>query len=463
MIRSDSDTIAAISTPPGQGGIAVVRISGKKSPIIADKLFSGKIVPSQAESHTVHLGMIRESGSENFMDQVLITVMRSPNSYTGEDVIEISSHGGQLLAQKILTACLEAGARMAQPGEFTQRAFLNGRLDLTQAEAVADLISARTDLGLRAAAEQLQGKLSDNISYLADKLKELTALVEAYIDFPDEDLGQDDRKKIDSGLTMLKKHLVRLVESYRHGRILKNGLKVPIVGRPNVGKSSLFNALLDQNRTIVTATPGTTRDTVSEYINISGLPVELIDTAGIRDSGDEVESEGIIRARAEIEKADLVLALVDLTDADILRDLDGLASALKGREYICLANKADLLDEDLRRARLISMAEYKPLPISAMTGYGLDQLKQVISSLGLKVNAESLKSGVIITSLRHRQALVQALDHILQVERGLKAESSYEFLAFDLRNALNSLEDIIGQTTPDEILERIFSRFCIGK
>lgn len=463
MILHTEDTIAAISTPPGEGGIAVVRLSGKQAGRIADRLFHGKVLASSVNSHTVHFGKIIDPDSSELIDEVLLTAMWAPNSYTSEDVIEISSHGGPLIARKILELCLKKGARIANPGEFTQRAFLNGRIDLAQAEAVVDMISAKTELSLKSAAEQLGGSLSRVVESLGEKMRSLLALLEAYTDFPEEDIGEGDSGRLASDLTLIKADMRRLISSYEDGKILKQGLKVPIVGRPNVGKSSLFNRLLDENRAIVTEIPGTTRDTISEYINIDGLPVELVDTAGIRPSGDRVEAEGIKRARQEIAKADLVLALVDMTDDQIIDDLKSLTEALAGTNYILLANKADLVDAELLHARQIAVSEYNPLTISAQTGLGMGGLKQKIAESAADVTNLSAKGDLVITNVRHRDALAKSLEFLAELEIGLAEKRSYEFLAFDLKNALDCLEEIIGKTTPEDILNRIFSEFCIGK
>ncbi|MBD3218921.1 MAG: tRNA uridine-5-carboxymethylaminomethyl(34) synthesis GTPase MnmE [candidate division Zixibacteria bacterium] len=463
MISYSEDTIAAISTPPGEGGIAVVRISGKSSKSIADRIFHGKTKPSGAESHTVHFGKIIDPANSELVDEVLLTVMSAPNSYTAEDVIEISSHGGQLVAKKILDLCLKAGARNALPGEFTQRAFLNGRIDLAQAEAVADMISAKTDMSLKSAAQQLGGNISQTVTSLGEKLRNLLALLEAYTDFPEEEMGQGDVNKLTDDLNEIKEEINRLILSYEEGKILKSGLKIPIVGRPNVGKSSLFNRLLDESRTIVTEIPGTTRDTVSEFINMAGIPVELIDTAGIRQTGDVVEVEGIKRARREIENADLLLALVDMTDTEILDDIKSLIEALGSANYILLANKADLIDQNMLEARKISLAEYNPLSISAETGMGLDQLRDlIIHSAGISKRT-GIKDETVITNVRHRDALRKGLEYLDKVEKGIAEKASYEFLAFDLKHAISALEEIIGKTTPEDILNKIFSQFCIGK
>ncbi len=463
MILNTEDTIAAISTPPGEGGIAVVRLSGKQAGRIADRLFRGRVLISSVNSHTVHFGKIIDPNSSELIDEVLLTAMWAPNSYTAEDVIEISSHGGPLIARKILELCLKSDARMASPGEFTQRAFLNGRIDLAQAEAVVDMISAKTELSLKSAAEQLGGSLSRVIESLGEKLRVLLALLEAYTDFPEEDIGRDDSGKLVGDLNLIKADMRRLINSYEEGKVLKQGLKVPIVGRPNVGKSSLFNRLLDENRAIVTEVPGTTRDTISEYINIAGLPVELVDTAGIRQSGNRVEAEGIKRARQEIIRADLVLALVDMTDDQIIADLKSLREALAGTDYIMLTNKVDLVDAELLHARLIAVSEYNPLPISAQTGLGMKELKQKMAESGARVTNLSTKGELVITNVRHRDALAKSLEFLAELETGLAESRSYEFLAFDLKNAIDCLEEIIGKTTPEDILNRIFSEFCIGK
>jgi len=463
MIINFDDTIAAISSPPGEGGIAVIRLSGTQAFTIAEKIFRGKTTISEAKSHTIHHGKIVNPETDEFLDEVLLSIFKNPHSYTAEDVIEISSHGGALLTAQILKLCLDSGARLAQPGEFTQRAFLNGRLDLAQAEAVADMISARTEISLKSASEHLQGKLSDTVKVLTGKLRNLLALLEAYTDFPEEDLSDEDTQILKSDLADIKSKYIVLIDSYEHGKILKKGLKVPIVGKPNVGKSSLFNRLLDENRTIVTEIPGTTRDTVSEFINIEGLPVELIDTAGIRESGDTVEIEGIKRARGEIEKADLILALVDMTDSEIIADITSLREALGDSNYLIVANKVDRLEQNKLEARQISLAEFNLLPISASSGRGLDKLKSLIAQAGSSLTRYTSKGSLMLTNVRHRDALRHSLEFIENVIDGINTGHSYEFLAFDLKNAISSIEEIIGVTTADDILEIIFSKFCIGK
>jgi len=463
MIIDREDTIAAISTPPGEGGIAVVRISGKAACALADNIFHGRLPVAKMPTHTVHFGQIREPRVDQMVDEVLLTVMREPNSYTGEDVVEVSSHGSPLVAQKILSLLIQCGARLAQPGEFTLRAFLNGRLDLAQAEAVADLISAKTELSLRTAAEQLSGRLSQTINDLGEKLIELLALLEAYTDFPEEDLNLDDNSTLATGLQSARAEIARLIATYNEGKIIRQGLRVPIIGKPNVGKSSLFNRLLDENRAIVHEIPGTTRDTVAEYINLAGLPIELIDTAGLRESNDPVEQEGIKRTRLEIEKADLVLALIDANCENCLEEIEVIERTVASVPTIVLANKADLLGSIDPALPPAEVGNPPLLYISARTGDGMVPLKEQIITHWKSRQDFSSKGEIIITNLRHLEALKLANQYIEKVAHGLGEKRSYEFLAFDLRKALEALELIIGRTTPDEILDRIFSRFCIGK
>ena len=439
------DTIAAIATPLGEGGLAVLRVSGPKAFGVADRSFEGKITPSAAPTHTVHYGHIVRDG--RVIDEVMLTVLRAPRTFTGEDTAEISCHGGVLAAKLVLDTLLANGARLAQPGEFTRRAFLNGRIDLTQAEAVIDLIHARTDLALRAANEQLAGHLGARINALRDSLMLVLAHVEAHIDFPDEDIAPDTREKLLGRLREALKFIDELLRTAPEGQILRRGIRAAIVGKPNVGKSSLLNRLLGHDRAIVSPIPGTTRDTIEETANIRGIPVIFIDTAGIRESGDAIEQEGIRRSRASLEKAELVLHVLDQSDPQSRETLDS------SKTTVTILNKTDL-----PHAFEIPDA----IRISCETGEGLETLKDRVKELVWSGTASSDMSDVMINS-RHEETLKRAKGGISNTIESLEKGLSLELAAMDLRIAVNAIGEIVGKTTTDDLLDAIFSQFCIGK
>jgi tRNA modification GTPase len=453
------DTIAAIATPLGEGGIAVVRISGCRSLEVADHCFvSGNRHTSNlssAASHTIHYGHIRASGRD--VDEVLVAVMRAPRTYTREDVVEITCHGGLLPAKLVLDAVLTSGARLAMPGEFTRRAFLNGRIDLAQAEAVADLIHSRTQLALQAANEQLAGKLSHRINDLRDQLMATLAHVEAHIDFPDEDIAPDTRgqliARLDSGLEFIG----WLLQTAAEGRILRRGIRTTIIGRPNAGKSSLLNQILGHDRAIVSAVPGTTRDTIEETANIRGLPVVFIDTAGLREAGDEIEQEGIRRSRQSFEHADLILHVLD--NAEPLTDSDKrYLNEFTGKKRLLVRNKMDL-DSALS---LPAGLESTVVEVSCATGQGIEALKDAIkeSVWSGEIKAEMLE--VMINS-RHQDALNRAQAALQAANHALRNAAPLELAAMDLRIAANAVGEIVGKTTTEDLLDCIFNQFCIGK
>jgi len=453
------DTIAAIATPLGEGGIAVVRISGCRSLEVADHCFvSGNRHVrnlASAASHTLHYGHIRATGRD--VDEVLVAVMRAPRTYTREDVVEITCHGGLLPAKLVLDAILASGARLATPGEFTRRAFLNGRIDLAQAEAVADLIHSRTQLALQAANEQLAGKLSQRINELRDQLMATLAHVEAHLDFPDEDIAPDTRSQLIARLDSSLEFIGQLLRTAPEGRILRRGIRAAIIGRPNAGKSSLLNQILGHDRAIVSAVPGTTRDTIEETANIRGLPVVLIDTAGLREAGDEIEQEGIRRSRQSFERADLILHVLDntepLTDAD-----ERYLNEFSGKKRLLLRNKMDLRSALSLPAGLDSPV----MEVSCSTGQGIEALKDAIkeSVWSGEIKAEMLE--VMINS-RHQDALNRARAALQASNDALRNEAPLELAAMDLRIAANAVGDVVGKTSTEDLLDRIFSQFCIGK
>jgi tRNA modification GTPase len=473
------DTIAAIATPLGEGGLAVVRVSGSKSLEIADLCFrpsSGRAGrPSEAKSHTLHHGHIVWDGA--VVDEVLLAVMRAPRTYTCEHAIEISCHGGLLPAKAVLDAVLSAGARLALPGEFTKRAFLNGRLDLAQAEAVADLIHARTELSLQAAGEQLAGKLSQRVNRIRDELIRTLAHIEAHIDFPDEDITPDTRtelvKRLQAGVTSMDE----LLRTADEGRLLRRGLRAAIIGRPNSGKSSLLNQLLGHDRAIVSRIPGTTRDTIEETANIRGVPVVFIDTAGLREAADEIEAEGIRRSRQSLARAELILHVLDASEPLTAGDEQYLRE-FAGKKRIFVLNKVDLegkLTTQSLAASVCPPVEQhvaagweggKPAtPIvstSCTTGQGIEQLKDAIKGVVWAggVHAEMLE--VMINS-RHQNALDRARQAAVRSMEAIGSGASLEFVALDLHIAVNAVGEIVGKTTTEDLLDSIFSQFCIGK
>jgi len=451
------DTIAAIATPLGEGGLAVVRLSGPGALTIAEASFEpmGKssLKPSKAASHTIHYGRIVRRGQ--VVDEVMLAVLRAPRTFTREDVVEITCHGGLLPAKLVLDALLASGARLALPGEFTKRAFLNGRIDLLQAEAVADLIHSRTELALVAANEQLAGKLSQRINQLRDDLLRTLAHLEAHIDFPDEDISPDTKDKLQSRLEHAVAFMDELLRTANEGQILRRGIRAAIVGRPNVGKSSLLNQLLGRDRAIVSAIPGTTRDTIEETANIRGLPVIFVDTAGLRESGDEIEVEGIRRSHQMLAEAELILHVLDAAERLSPADQKYLAE-FAGKKRIIVCNKIDL------PRRLDLAVDSATVKVSCLTGEGLEALKDAIKELvwSGELRAEMLQ--VMINS-RHQEALTRARASTQHTVDALRGGLSLELLAMDLRIAVNAVGEIVGKTSTEDLLDSIFGQFCIGK
>jgi tRNA modification GTPase len=484
------DTIAAIATPIGEGGLAVIRISGAQAFEVADKVFQpeGKnsLKPSAAPTHTIHFGKIvrcknslarrtgegRGEGEFEIIDEVLLAVLRAPRTFTREDTVEISCHGGILSAKLVLDAILENGARLAEPGEFTRRAFLNGRIDLAQAEAVADLIHSRTELALAAANEQLAGKLSQRINELRDDLMKTLAHVEAHIDFPDEDISPDTKaqllKRLENGISFMDE----LLRTANEGQILRRGIRAAIVGRPNAGKSSLLNQLLGHDRAIVSPIAGTTRDTIEETANIRGLPVVFIDTAGLREGRDEIEAEGIRRSRETLEKAELILHVLDASEPLTGADENYLAE-FAAKKRILVRNKTDLpvklnLSDGgagllaSRNERLVSSLAPPTVDVSCLSGQGIEALKDAIKNLVWAGKIEAGMLQVMINS-RHQEALGRARAATVRTLDALRADATLELVALDLRIAVNAVGEIVGKTATDDLLDSIFSQFCIGK
>jgi len=455
---SEQDTICAVSTPPGAGGIGIIRVSGVMAIEIALKIFKPRHDKNlmTVPSHTLLYGHVVDPASGETVDEALLSVMRALATYTREDVVELNCHGGMMPLWRTLGLLISAGARQAEPGEFTKRAFLNGRIDLAQAEAVMDIITAKTDLALRAANEQLQGGLSGEIAALRDRLLSLVAAVEAGIDFPEEDIETGTGQPLADEAGGVLVAVDSLLAGYAYGRILRDGFATAIVGKPNVGKSSLLNALLKQNRAIVTEVPGTTRDVLEEYLNIAGVPLKILDTAGIRHSHDIVEQEGVRRSIGAIESADMVLFVLDGSQPFTAEDRR-VMEELRGKHVIAIINKADLP----RKLGQLTEPETQVF-ISCRTGEGLDGLKSAIADQ-VKQGTIDSREHVWAVNQRHTTALEQAKESLQKALESITSGLSPEFISLDLRGALDSLGLIIGATYTEDILERIFNDFCIGK
>lgn len=440
-----SETIAAISTAAGEGAIALVRVTGKNALEIADRIFRGKEPPARFESHTQHLGEIVENGS--VIDQVMLAVHRAPNSYTGEDLVEISCHGGTLVTAKVLQACLQAGARAARPGEFTERAYLNGKLDITQAEAVIDLIRAQSDLALRSATEQLAGKLGQQFRNLQQRLIEAIAHLDAGIDFPEEGISPDDTARIRERLDCLRQQIEELLATAETGQMLREGLRVVLFGATNAGKSSLLNRMLGIERAIVSDTHGTTRDTIEDRINLRGIPLRLFDTAGLRAPENPIEREGIKRTQRSLELADLRLHIVD---ASAPRPPDFLAQP----DDVLVLNKSDLPEHT-------DWNSVNAVRISCKTGAGLPALQEAVYQRigGAKLNGES----PVTINMRHRDCLRRANRAITAALAAIHAGATPEMFSVDLRDGHAALDELLGGGDEEAVRDAIFSQFCIGK
>jgi len=443
------DTIAAVSTAPGEGAIALVRVSGANAVGVADKIFHGKEMPSQFEQRVQHFGEIFGSGGR-LIDQVVLSVHRAPASYTGEDLIEISCHGGMLVSAKVLEACLRAGARAARPGEFTERAFLNGKMDLTQAEAVIDLIRAKTDLALRSATEQLEGRLGEQIRKIRDELVELLAHINASIDFPEEGITPDEGEPLRARLGSIREEIAALLATADQGRILREGVRVVIYGATNAGKSSLLNRLLGYDRVIVSDTHGTTRDTIEETFNLDGVPIRLLDTAGLRTSTSELEREGIVRTEKSLQLADLRL---HIAGRNMPKPPDFKERVRDSNEIIVL-NKSDLPENS-------DWKDFHGVRISCLTGEGLPELQKEILA---RITKQNLKpESPVAINTRHRDCLRRALESCDRATTAQAEGVSPEYAAIHLNEALRAVGEVIGVVDVEQILDSVFSHFCIGK
>ena len=457
------DTIAAISTPPGEGGIGIVRLSGEEAFVIADKIYEmGNKLLADQPSHTIHYGNIIETENNEKIDEVLVTVMKEPKTYTRENIVEINTHGGIHVTNRVLQAVLSAGARLAEPGEFTKRAFLNGRIDLSQAEAVMDVIRAKTDRAMHNAISQLDGNLSQLIKNIRQEILETLAQVEVNIDYPEYDEVEEMTTKILKEKTVeVKAHLEEILETAKQGKILRDGLRTAIIGRPNVGKSSLLNAFVRSDKAIVTNIAGTTRDIVEEYVNIKGVPLKLIDTAGIRETEDEVERIGVSRSRIAVKEAELVLLIFDQSQNLTEEDLE-LLDLTAEKERLVILNKVDL-DQKLNIEKLKErLGEEEIISISVTEDEGIKKLEEKIVDLFFKGQTGE-KDASYISNVRHISLLEsakQALDDVLE---GIELGMPVDLVQIDLTRAWNKLGEVTGDAVQDELITQLFSQFCLGK
>lgn len=447
------ETIAAIATPLGEGGVAIIRISGNNALEVSAKVFSGPV--HQYQSHTAHYGQIRNLQGVR-IDDVLILPMLGKRSYTGEDTVEIHCHGGSLITRRVLETVLQAGARAARPGEFTFKAFINGKIDLAQAEAVQELIGAKNERALDAAEEQLKGSLSKTVAEYQQSLTMIAAILEAWVDFPEEGLEFATMEELCADLEELSQKMRKLANTFHDGKILHDGISVCLIGSPNVGKSSLMNTLLDKERAIVSPIPGTTRDILEDHLRLNGLNFKLMDTAGIRMTEEVIEQEGIRRSQAAMQQADLILLVLDAAKGLQEEDMSLLGLVPKDKT-IAIWNKMDLPHAEIPTIDIPHCVK-----LSAKLKEGIDRLHQAIDTVIWK-NGPPGREEVVITNVRHKEALQQAIEACERVILGLKEDVSPEFLSMDMRQALNSLGLIIGTNISEDILSAIFSTFCIGK
>lgn len=458
------ETIAAISTPMGEGAIAIVRLSGDEAFQIAEKLFqsvSRKKI-SEVPSHTIHYGHIIDPGTKAVVEEVMISIMRGPKTFTKEDVIEINCHGGLVSVNRVLQLCLRYGARLAEPGEFTKRAFLNGRIDLSQAEAVMDLIRAKTDRAMNVALGQMEGRLSKLIQKLRQELLETLAQIEVNIDYPEyDDVEEMTHRMLKEKAAYVRKEIEHLLQTSQQGKILREGLSTVIVGRPNVGKSSLLNSLVQENKAIVTDIPGTTRDVIEEYVNVRGVPLRLLDTAGIRETEDIVEKIGVERSRQVLKEADLLLLVLNYSD-ELTKEDEDLFDVVKGMDVIVIVNKTDLPQKiDMERIRELAQ-NHKLITTSLIDEKGVEELEGAIADLFF---TGSIESGdmTYVSNSRHIALLDQALQSIKDVIDGIEMGTPIDIIQIDLTRTWELLGEIIGESVQDSLINQLFSQFCLGK
>lgn len=458
------DTIVAIATPLGEGSIGVVRISGPEAIAVGRRVFQPKVNQDWyiKENYKLVYGHVVEPDSREIIDEVLLSVMRGPRSFTAEDVVEINCHGGIVPLRRVLEVVLRQGARLAEPGEFSKRAFINGRLDLAQAESIIDIIRAKTDAGARIAMSQLGGKLSEKVHGLQNELLGLLAKIEAFIDFPEDDIPEATLEEMAHRCNGLLIVIEQLLESADTGKVYREGLRTVIVGKPNVGKSSLLNALLREQRAIVTDIPGTTRDVIEEVLNIKGVPLKIIDTAGLRETQDLVEKLGVERSRQLLNQADLVLLVLDASTGLSEDDLN-VINLIKDKKVLVLINKIDIADNAIETDQLKQLIGYSDvLEISAQKDIGLDRLEQSILDLVFQGKITAADN-VLVSNSRHKHALERAKQHLLEAGRGMQQSVPPDLVSIDLKSAWEILGEITGNTVTEDLIDRIFADYCIGK
>jgi tRNA modification GTPase len=449
------DTIAAIATPPGSGGISIIRISGNIAFEIADKIFISAISVHMMESHSIRYGKIKDIETGEIIDECMLTKMSAPSSYTREDVVEVNCHGSYIAVRKILEQIFKCGARPAEPGEFTKRAFLNGRIDLSEAEAVMDIINSRTEESLRASVDQLEGRLSSELNKIRKTLIDILSEIEVTMDYPEYDMEEDTGTNVIQNLNLAIDELRKLSRTFDRGRIIKEGVRTVIAGKPNAGKSSLMNYMVGKDRAIVTDVPGTTRDTIEELVEIDGIPLLLVDTAGLRETDDSVEQIGVFRAKEEIVKADLVLYMIDLAEFSGVGA--ELFSEIPEEKSIIVLNKTDLVES----ADIIQFKGYFCVKTSVLTGEGLEQLMTEIKKrfeLGEMLNTQNL-----ITNIRHKILVDDAINSLERAKAAFAVQIPLDCLSLDIWAGAKKIGEITGESVSDQVIENIFARFCVGK
>lgn len=454
-------TIVSISTAPGIGGIGIIRMSGENSFKILDKIFKPKTYQpiEEIKGYTIKYGNIEDDGE--IIDEVLVSYFKAPKSYTTEDMCEINSHGGNVIVKKVLEICLKNGADLAEPGEFTKRAFLNGRIDLTQAESVIDVINAKSEKEVKSGIKQLEGFLSKEINDIKQEILDVLVNIEVTIDYPEYDTPEVQEKEILNMLESVNKKLNKLEKSFDNGKIIKEGIKTAIIGKPNAGKSSLLNAILKENRAIVTDIEGTTRDTIEEFVTIKGIPLKLVDTAGIRDAKDEVEKIGIEKSIEEAKDADLIIAIFDSSKELTHEDLE-ILELIKNKQVIILLNKSDLksvINEDDKRLTEVTQNIIK---ISALNKNGIEDIYEKIEEM-FNLNEINLDNNILITNVRHKNIISMAIENVKKANEALKIDMPIDIITIYIKEILEDLGEITGEVVTEDVINEIFSKFCLGK